>query len=152
MRIIGFGNPFRGDDAAGPIAAGRLQALGFDALIIDGDGTELIAAWEGYDAVIILDAMRSGAAPGTVRRIDANAERLSSGVFHYSSHAFGLAEAIESARALGLLPQSLVIYGIEGADFSLGAPLHPEVEAAAAGIAAEISGRCGLVAADAIST
>ena len=152
MRIVGFGNPHRGDDAAGPRVTEILRGRGFDARAIDGDGTELIAAWEGCDAVIIVDAMRSGAPPGTVRRIDAVAERLVSGQFHYSSHAFGLAEAVESARALGILPQSLVIYGIEGADFSLGAPLHPAVAAAVQDIAAEILGRGPLVADPPIAT
>ncbi|HRW19863.1 MAG TPA: hypothetical protein P5181_13570 [Dermatophilaceae bacterium] len=52
-------------------------------------------------------------------------------LFRYSSHRFGLAEAVETARALGLLPAALTLHGIEGADFSAGIGLTPAVAAAA---------------------
>ena len=44
-----------------------------------------------------------------------------------STHAFGVADAVGLAAALGRLPARLEIYAIEGADFSLGAPLSPAV-------------------------
>jgi hydrogenase maturation protease len=37
-----------------------------------------------------------------------------------STHAFGLAEAVELGRALGRLPERLVVYGIEGESFGAG--------------------------------
>jgi hydrogenase maturation protease len=49
-------------------------------------------------------------------------------MFHYSTHRFGLAEAVETARALGLLPGSLRVFGIEGQDFGAGIGLSPAVE------------------------
>ena len=54
-----------------------------------------------------------------------------------------LAETVELARALGQLPQQLVIYLIEGEQFDTGAPLSPRVaeavERAADAIRAELS-------------
>ena len=47
---------------------------------------------------------RSGAAPGTTRRLDASRERLPAELFRGSTHALGLAEAVELARALDRLP------------------------------------------------
>src|SRR5215207_5591238 len=47
-----------------------------------------------------------------------------------STHAFGVADAIELARTLGRLPARLEIYTIEGADFTAGAGLSPPVAAA----------------------
>jgi hydrogenase maturation protease len=47
-----------------------------------------------------------------------------------STHRLGLAEALELARALGRLPSSIVVHGIEGARFGPGLPLSPEVASA----------------------
>ncbi len=47
------------------------------------------------------------------------------------SSSFGLAKSIEFARALGRLPETVIVYGIEGEDFSLGNGLTEKVEKAA---------------------
>jgi hydrogenase maturation protease len=44
-----------------------------------------------------------------------------------SSHGFGVAEAINLARILQLLPKSLTVYGIEGKNFGIGETVSPEV-------------------------
>jgi len=49
--------------------------------------------------------------------------------FH-STHAFGVVEAIELARALHMLPPCLIVYAIEGKNFATGTGLSPEVEKA----------------------
>ena len=46
---------------------------------------------------------------------------------HTSTHAFGVAEAIELARALRQLPSSLVVYGVEGTTFEPGMCLSTAV-------------------------
>jgi hydrogenase maturation protease len=48
-----------------------------------------------------------------------------------SSHAFGLADAIALARALQRVPKDIIIFGIEGRCFENGAPMVPEIAAAA---------------------
>jgi hydrogenase maturation protease len=90
----------------------------------------LIEAWSGVSRVFVVDAVHSGAAPGTVVRVDAVRDPLPSEAFQTSTHAFGLAGAVELARALGSLPAALVVYGIEGADFGHGQGLSSEVAAA----------------------
>ena len=52
-----------------------------------------------------------------------------------SSHAFGVAEAIELARALDLAPKRIVVYAIEGVCFDAGAPFTPPVLRAAEEVA-----------------
>ncbi|PLX38509.1 MAG: hydrogenase maturation protease [Hyphomicrobiales bacterium] len=138
MLIVGVGNRMRGDDAAGPLVAERLAAHGFETRVIEADGAHLIEAFEGRDAVVVIDAMRSGAEPGTVCRFEAEADTLPADLFHYSSHAFGVAEAIETARALDFLPASVMVYGIEGAQFTAGAEPSPEVAKAIDEVVAEI--------------
>ena len=94
-----------------------------------GGPAELLEAWRGEPAVIVADAMCSGAAAGTVRRFDAAREPPPPGPPGGSTHGLGLAEAVGLARALGRLPERLVLFGIEGADFSPGTGLSPAVAA-----------------------
>jgi hydrogenase maturation protease len=128
--FIGVGNPFRSDDGTGSAVVRRIRGdIPADVRVLEetGDGVELLEAWEGADRVILVDAVLSGAPPGTIHRFDARAERLPPWFSHTSTHSFGVAEAIELARTMGDLPPSLVVYGIEGLDFSAGTELSPEV-------------------------
>lgn len=127
LLILGVGNRFRRDDGVGPVVADRLAALGVAVREHSGEGAGLIDAWSGAARVVVVDATQSGAEPGTVVRLDAADAAAPRGLFRYSSHLFGLAEAVETARALGRLPESLVIWGIEGADFGFGDTLTPAV-------------------------
>jgi hydrogenase maturation protease len=101
----------------------------------EGEPTSLIDSWEGADAVWLVDAVSSGAEPGTVHRLDASEGELPAALFRASTHHFGLAEAVELARAVGRLPRKTIVYGIEGDSFETGETLSPEVEAAAARVA-----------------
>jgi hydrogenase maturation protease len=132
--IIGVGNEFRGDDGVGIIVARRLRAqtpANVTILEASGEGAALMEAWEGAALVLLIDATRSGSPPGTIHRFDAHAEPLPSRFFHYSTHAFSVAEAVELARALDQLPPRLIVYGIEGKNYTAGEGLSPEVEKAA---------------------
>ncbi|MGQ9368545.1 hydrogenase maturation protease [Azospirillum sp. ST 5-10] len=126
-RVIGIGNRFRSDDGVGPLVADRLAALGLDAVEHSGEGAGLIDAWDGAGRVVLVDATRSGGAPGTLVRLDALAAPLPRDLLRCSSHRFGVAEAVETARALGRLPPALIVYGIEGARFDFGLALSPAV-------------------------
>jgi hydrogenase maturation protease len=128
--FIGVGNPFRSDDGAGRAILRRLRGeIPPELTVLEetGDGVELLEAWKGAECVILVDAVQSGAPPGTIHRLDARAEQLPLWFSHSSTHSFGVAEAIELARMMGDLPPYLVVYGIEGLDFSPGTELSPEV-------------------------
>lgn len=98
----------------------------------EGEPTGLIDAFDGAEALWLLDAVSSGAPAGTLHRLEAGERGLPAALFRVSSHHLGLADAIELARAVGRLPARVVVYGIEGAQFGVGDSLTPEVEAAAA--------------------
>ena len=133
LRVVCVGNAFRGDDAAGLEVAkllhGTLPASA-EVLEREGEPSALIDAWEGAEALWLVDAVSSGAAGGAVHRLEAGAQEVPAGVFRASTHHLGLADAIELARALGRLPGRTVVYGIEGARFEAGEGLTPEVAAA----------------------
>ena len=143
--VIGVGNAWRGDDAAGLAVARRLRGR-VQAVEHERDGAGLIEVWGDAAHVVLVDAAASGAAAGTVRRFDVHAGPLAAHSLRSSSHAFGVADAVELARALGRLPERLDVIAIEGADFSAGAGLSPAVERAVDTVVAGLSrpGRRGL--------
>lgn len=139
--IIGIGNEYRSDDAVGLLVARTLQVRTLPnthMIEATGEGTALLEAWKEADSVILVDAVISQAPAGTIHRLDAQIDSLSPDLFALSTHAFSVAEAVELARALGNLPQRLVLYGIEGQNFTAGIGLSPEVERAAAEAVEEI--------------
>ncbi len=139
MIVIGIGNLWRRDDGAG-LAVARLLARtpGVDVLEREGEPASLIDAWDGADALWLVDAVSSGAAPGTVHRIEAAEQELPADLFRASTHHLGLADAVELARALGRLPARTVFFGVEGASFDAGEGLSAEVAAAATRVAEQI--------------
>lgn len=133
--VIGLGNPDRGDDAAGRAVVRALRGtLPAEVEIAEenGEATALLARLVGVAEAWLVDAAVSGADPGTLRRFDVAAVPLPAGMFGLSTHGFGLAEALELARALGTLPDRCIVYAIEGAAFAPGAPLTPAVADAVA--------------------
>ena len=131
--VIGIGHSDRGDDAAGRIVAQRLRAIapaGLRIVETDGEAGKLVELFDGADDAVIVDAGLSGAAPGTIHRLDAAAGPMPRPMFTMSSHAIGLVESIELARALGTLPARCLVIAIEAERFDLGAALSPAVSEA----------------------
>lgn len=121
--ILCFGNADRGDDAAGVLVA---QALHLPVC----DPTAILDLDPRAHAILV-DTVVTGSSAGTIHVWDAVAQPLAREPFRCSTHALGVAEVIEMARALGRLPAHVTIYGIEGAQFEFGAaPLDAVVDAA----------------------
>jgi hydrogenase maturation protease len=134
-RLIGIGNPDRGDDAAGWEVAERVTS--WDVTRLTAGSLSLIDLWHDDDEVVIVDAMRSGEPVGTVVRIDAIENSLPKGAFS-STHAFGPAAVVELARTMHRLPRSLMVYGIEAGHVEHGAPMCADVTAAVSAVAKEL--------------
>ena len=131
--IIGIGNEYRTDDAAGLLAARKIKTLGIKGIDVtenNGDGADLIEKWTGRNLVILIDAVLSGSAPGTLHRFRLPGPELPSELFRFSTHLFSVNQAIYLSASLGKLPKRLVIFGIEAASFEAGTGLSPEVESA----------------------
>lgn len=140
-RVVGIGNPDRGDDAVGRAVVRRLLGRlpdGVEIVEADGEATALLARLDGAQAVYLVDACASGAAAGAIRRFDVATRPLPQGAFGLSTHGFGLAEAIELARVLEQLPPRCVVYAVEGGSFETGAPLSAPVAAAVPEVADRI--------------
>lgn len=136
---IGIGNALRRDDGVGPWLADRLRRHGLRARAWVTDGGGLIDLFDTEANMVLIDAARSGAPPGTIHRFDATRQEMPRKLFHNSSHEFGLAEAVEVGRRLGQLPRLLQVIGIEGEDFGPGEGLSPAVHQVAQKLAATLA-------------
>ncbi|MDF2092175.1 hydrogenase maturation protease [Knoellia sp. 3-2P3] len=136
--VVGLGSPDRGDDAVGVVVARAVAARhlpGVD-VVAHEDPTDLVELWSGRELALVVDAVRSGAEPGAVVVLEtgASGERLPESAWGRTgrggTHAFGLAAAVELARALRRLPDRVVLVGVEAASFDHRATLSPTVAAA----------------------
>jgi hydrogenase maturation protease len=135
------GNGYCGDDAVGLMVAQRLQEEPLDHVTVvstAGEGTTLLTLWQDTDAVVLVDAVCTGTRPGTLQRFVVGPRPLPAMFSRVSTHAFGVAEAIELARILRQLPPVLVVYGVEGATFEAGAGLSAAVAAAVPQVVAQV--------------
>jgi hydrogenase maturation protease len=129
--IVGVGNRWRGDDGVGPRAVDAIGALGrddVDVVVLDGEPARLVTAWTGRDCVVVVDAVRTGAPPGTIHHL-VGPDAIPAPAAGTSTHGGGVAAAVELARALGTLPGHLVVVGVEPAATRQGDGLSPIVDA-----------------------
>jgi hydrogenase maturation protease len=145
--IIGIGNEMRSDDGAGIAVANRLRAPLAETADIEqlwGEGATLMEAWRDRSFVILIDAASSGASPGTIHTFEATNTQIPRDFLHYSTHRFGVAEAIELARSLDLLPPRIILHAIEGQVFDYGTALSPAVDEAINMVAKKICNTLGV--------
>jgi hydrogenase maturation protease len=135
--VVGMGSSYRRDDGAGPAVAEEVARTcpGVARLGPVAEPLDLLGLWDGADLVVVADAVRSGAAPGTVRLIELSdvdgATHGSAGPpGTTSTHGIGLTGVLRLARAVGNAPRRVVVVGIEGSEFGNGVGLSPAVEVA----------------------
>jgi hydrogenase maturation protease len=135
--VIGLGHPARHDDALGLDTIDRLEPRLHGIALAKrctSEGTELLDLWQGGDLVVVVDAVRSGAEPGTVFCLEVDDLPLPPPFRASSTHGISLADVVALARSLDRLPRRLVIYGIEGERFEPGIGLSDRVAPAVASV------------------
>jgi hydrogenase maturation protease len=134
--VLGLGNPLLSDDSVGLRLAERLRPLlaGNPSIEVDVDywgGLRLMERLVGYDRAIILDAICSGATPGTLFRLGPGDMPTQHSA---SAHDLSLPTALALGRQMGAkLPQddAILLIALEAADtLSFGESLTPQVKAA----------------------
>jgi hydrogenase maturation protease len=141
IRVIGVGNPYRRDDGAGPAVIAGLRRHRLPTVELaecDGEPTRLIDLWSGADLALVVDAVRSGAPPGTIHRRSLRHPSLGR-AGGAASHAVDLGDAVALAAALDRLPARMLLYLVEAEDTSTGVGLTPAVGAAVAELVEEIA-------------
>jgi hydrogenase maturation protease len=139
VAVVGVGQSLRGDDAAGLEAVRLWQKLHAETAsrpevcvaLIEAPGLELLEILRSTDAAVIVDAVQSGAAAGTLHQIGTRS------ISQYpsasaSGHNWGIAEVLRLAQALGEARADgmVSLLGIEAAQLEFGAPLSGPVGAA----------------------
>jgi len=146
--VVGMGNVLRGDDGFGVEVTRRLQELpdvaGRAKLIEIGiAGIHLVQElMDGYDLLVIVDAVNRGGAPGRLYVLELEVPSTPSALEAWERDLTDMHEAVPSkalvmARALGVLPKRVLLVGCQPGridEVELG--LSPVV-AAAVGLAVE---------------
>jgi hydrogenase maturation protease len=112
IRVLGLGSPF-GDDRIGWVAAeaaGRADR-GLDVRLCAHAGELLCALLAPVDRIIVVDGVRSGAAPGTWRRV--SPETLEKRGAALSSHSTDVAHALAMVEALGATHAPVTLFAVE---------------------------------------
>jgi hydrogenase maturation protease len=133
--VTGLGSEFRRDDGVGVAVARAVierHPIGPDAFVTSvdpfRDPTDLLDLWEGAELAVVVDATRTGAAPGTICMVELDHAALPGGDASSSTHGLGFAAVLRLAHAMQRAPRRVVLIGIEGADFSAGKGLTAAVD------------------------
>ena len=133
--VAGVGNVLLQDDGFGPHAIARLQAeyeIGNNAELLDlgTPGLDFVDYLAGRDLLIILDALFSGGAPGTILTFDRQQLRERLPKVRLSAHQPCLQETLFTAETGGVCPPEVLLVGVVGSCFDVSPELGPEVAAA----------------------
>ena len=140
--VLGLGNPLVTDDSVGLRVAAELKSRLADRpeVVVSEDywgGLRLMERMAGFDRAIVIDAICTGAPPGTIHRLTPGSIPTQRSA---STHDVNLATALAVGRTAGLhLPrdEDILLVGVEAEDIlSFGEQCTPAV-AAAIGPAAE---------------
>ena len=140
--VAGFGSQYRCDDGVGLVVAGRVAEQMPDAFDVGPvvDPLDLLGRWDGADLAVVVDAVRSGADPGTIRLVELAGGAPVDGTPDggptggaTSSHGIGLTGVLRLSRALERQPRRVVVVGIEGREFGDGTGLSGPVAGAVPG-------------------
>ena len=129
--VLGVGNVIMGDEGAGVRCvewlASRVPA---GVTTIDGGTSthELLADLEDLDLLIIVDAVATTNAPGTLVRLEG--DRIPSAFSNkLSPHQHGINDLLANLALLGRSPKRLVLFGVQPKTIALGMELTPEIAA-----------------------
>ncbi|MBW2457085.1 MAG: hydrogenase maturation protease [Deltaproteobacteria bacterium] len=133
--VVGIGSPIRGDDGVGLRVVEQLRCRGLpagvEAMELGTGGLALLDVLSGYDRLVIVDAIVSGAAPGTV--IELAGDDVSRTEHLGEGHEADLPTLLELARrGLGAdMPTEVVVVAVEAGDvLRITEELSPAVAAA----------------------
>jgi hydrogenase maturation protease len=129
--VLGIGNTILSDEAAGVRAIERLEqtySLPPDVQIIDGgtSGMEMIEDLSDLDFLIVIDVVKTGAAPGTMVRIAGDEIPV---FFRrkLSPHQIALPDVLASLELLDAMPKEIIVLGVEPVSLELGMEMTPTV-------------------------
>lgn len=149
LAIVGVGNSIMGDDGVGPAVIERLLAspVGADAdvRLVDAGTTGFMAleAMSGAERAVIVDAIETGASPGTIHEYRCVEGTFETAVPEMTMHDVSFTEALAAGGEVYDLPDEIRILGVEPADVSIGEELSEPVDTAATELVASLTETIG---------
>lgn len=139
--IIGLGNRLLSDDGVGMAVAeqvaGRIRSDDLTVLELNSGGIRLMEAMAGYRRAVVVDAIQSGAEPGTVQRFDPAGFVTTKNTC--SSHDTDFGTAFRTGQLLGIpLPEQVSFWGVEALECAVFSERLSPAVAAAVPLAAEL--------------
>jgi len=141
--VIGLGNVLMGDDAFGPWVVQTLLA-GYefsDEVAVEDLGTpglDLVPYITDLEALVLVDTVRSEAAPGTTRTYRREELLRHAPQTRLSPHDPGVKEALLTAEFAGRGPREVLLVGAVPGTTAMGTRLSPDLEAAVPRAVAEV--------------
>lgn len=137
--VLAMGNDILGDDGVGLFAARRLRTgRNVERVESAEAGLALLEYLEGYEQVVILDAIKTGQHPvGSILRFTTDDFRT---IVAPSPHYAGLPEVLSLGQRLGVsLPERILVIAMEVEDpYHIREGLSPAVSDALPGYIAEV--------------
>jgi len=101
-----------------------------EVTVVDGGtlGLDLLPMLEGVDKLLVVDAVETGEAPGTIVRLS-GAEIPIVLKTKLSPHQMGLQDLLLVAELVGCLPREMVLLGIQPERITMGLELSPALAA-----------------------
>jgi len=129
--LLGIGNILMNDDAAGVLVVQNLAAqFSFpdELVLLDGGtlGLDLLPILEGVDRLLVVDAVETGQAVGTIIRTTGDDIPLALAT-KVSPHQMGLKDLLLVADLQGYAPQEMVLWGVQPGSIEMDIELSPEV-------------------------
>ena len=141
--VAGIGSTIRGDDGVGVHAARQLRTRSLpddvDVVELGTAGLALLDLVEGYDRLIVLDAIVTGAPCGTVHVL--TGEEAAQAVHLGAGHEADLPTTLSLGRKLmgSHMPQHVAVVAVEAGDLTtFSERLTPEVEASIPEVVAKV--------------
>jgi hydrogenase maturation protease len=129
--ILGVGNILLSDEGVGVHVVNEMMKMEFpqNVSVIEGgtDGFRLLNIITEADRLIVIDAVKGDAVPGSIYRFDVEDVRSCPSGFKTSVHQIGILEVIDLSSLIGKTPQTTVI-GIEPKSLEMGMELSPEIK------------------------
>ena len=128
--ILGVGNILLSDEGVGVHVANELMKMELppEVSVVEGgtDGFRLLNVITEADLLIVIDAIKGGADPGSIYRFDIDDIRNCPSGFKTSVHQIGILEVIDLSELIGKKPHTTII-GIEPKSLEMGMELTPEI-------------------------
>lgn len=147
VRLIGLGNEWTGDDAAGLRVAQALlpmKSTQFDVQVLGVPEFHMFDGLSEDDLLIVVDACLGGGEVGSISELtlDELSKQHPDGLIrHGSSHGLGLQHWLSMKKELDGIICPILIYAIEMGQIEMGAPLSPAVETTVKSLVEMLSNR-----------